>query len=139
MPWANWRHVRHTLYGLDGNHVWAQLEGLPWEESRERQDSCPSVTFEFDDFDGERIRATTKIEEREWRFGTGWFKWLSIFRRPMIRRTLDIDFSAQTGRRKGSWKGGTLGHGINMLPREAPVEAFQRYCAEHEMTFIGIV
>jgi hypothetical protein len=36
-------------------------------------------------------------------------------------------------------EGGTLGHGINMLPREAPVEAFQRYCAEHEMKFIGLV
>lgn len=37
----------------------------------------------------------------------GWFKWLSWFGRPKIRRSLDIQFSSETGPEKGSWKGGT--------------------------------
>jgi hypothetical protein len=50
---------------------------------------------------------------------------------------LDIRFSEETGRRKGSWKGGTLGHGIDMLPGELHEAAFRRYCATHEMEFVG--
>jgi len=91
----------------------------------------------FRDFDGEELTATTHISEHEWHFGEGQFKWLSLFRRPKISRSLDISFSGETGRRKGSWKGGTTGHSIEMLPGELHYAAFQRYCAEHQMTFIG--
>lgn len=137
LPWTQWRHVRHTLYGLDGFFVFEQMETVPLRDRYERQKVCPAASFEFDDFDGERITATTRIEEREWLFGTGWFKWLSLFRKPMVRRSLSIDFSSEVGERKGSWKGGTLGHGIDMLPGERHEAAFRRYCDEHDLTFIG--
>lgn len=145
LPWTEWRHVRRSFYGLDGKIV-ATLQdtgksyvGDPGRYDRERaiEDATPTVSFEFDDFDGERITAKTKIEEREWRFGTGYFKWLSLFRRPRINRSLDIEFSKETGKRKGSWKGGTLGHAINMTAGELHESAFRRYCAENNMTFVG--
>lgn len=144
LPWKQWRHVRHSFYGLKGEHVATLPDtgesylGDPGRFERERsiKDAVPTVSFEFDDFDGERIVATTKIEEFEWLFGTGYFKWLSLFRRPMIRRSLDIWFSKETGKRKGSWKGGTIGHSIDMLPGELHEAAFRRYCAAHEMTFL---
>ena len=82
--------------------------------------------------------ARTLIEEREWRLGEGWFKWLSLFRGPKISRSLDIRFSGETGRRKGSWKGGTTGHSIQLkFLGELHETAFRRYCAAHEMTFVG--
>lgn len=143
LPWTRWRHVRHSLYGLDGT-LFAHLpvnwrHGTPgYDEWYRLSDACPTVAFEFDDFDGERIVATTKIEEREWRFGTGWFRWLSWFRKPKVRRSLDLRFSKETGRRKGSWKGGTIGHGIDMLPGELHEAAFRRYCEAHEMKFIAL-
>jgi len=137
LPWMQWRHVRHTLYGLDGFFVWAELEGMPWEQRHERTYLCPSLSFEFDDYDGERITARTKIEEREWLFGTGWFRWLSLFRRAKAIRSLDIRFSSEVGKRKGSWKGGTIGHSIEMRSGELHESAFQRYCCEHDMAFVG--
>ena len=137
LPWRNWRFVRHSLYGLDGEHFWTQADRKDWEANFAAKDACPSVSFEFDDFDGERITAKTRIEEREWRFGEGYFKWLSLFRKPRISRTLDIDFSKETGRRKGSWKGGTVGHSIDLRPGELHEPAFRRYCAKHDMTFVG--
>ncbi|HET7348628.1 MAG TPA: hypothetical protein VFJ10_14930, partial [Acidobacteriaceae bacterium] len=132
LPWTQWRFVRHSLYGLDGS-LFADLPvharwGTPECEEEERlRSACPTVAFEFDDFDGERITAVTKIEERAWKFGTGWFKWLSVFRQQKIRRSLDLRFSSEVGARKGSWKGGTIGHGINMLPGELHEAAFRRY------------
>lgn len=142
LPWMSWRHVRHSLYSLDGSHfaTMPEYRGLGrsnWEEQQAIKDSCPTRTFAFADFDGEELTATTKIEEREWRRGEGWFKWLSWFYRPKIRRSLDISFSGETGERKGSWKGGTTGHGIEMLPGELHEAAFRRYCAEHNMKFLS--
>lgn len=145
LPWTQWRHVRHSFYDLAGEHVATLPDtGKPylgnlnrWERERAIADATPAVAFEFDDFDGERIVATTKIEEREWRFGTGYFKWLSLFRKPKISRSLDLRFSSEVGRRKGSWKGGTVGHSIEMLPGELHESAFRRYCAQNEMVFVG--
>lgn len=145
LPWTRWRHVRRSFYGLNGEHVASLPDtGKSYRDDPERfereraiEDATPTVAFEFDDFDGERITATTRIEEREWRFGAGWFRWLALFRKPKISRSLDIRFSAETGKRKGSWKGGTVGHAIEMEPAELHEAAFRRYCPEHDMTFAG--
>lgn len=136
LPWTQWRHVRHSFYDLNGN-FFAHVPDRDWEARRNLEDACPARRFEFLDFDGERITASTRIEEREWRFGEGRFKWLSLFRRPKIRRSLDLKFSAEVGPRKGSWKGGTIRHGCDMQPGELHEAAFRRYCAENGLTFVA--
>lgn len=134
LPWTQWRHVRYSLYRPDGSHFWTQRDrkvarGIGYiSEQMDAETRCPKVAFQFDDFDGERITATCHVEEREWLFGEGWFKWLSLFRKPKIRRSLSLKFSAEVGPEKGSWKGGTIGHGIDMLPGESCESAFRRYC-----------
>jgi hypothetical protein len=141
LPWTQWRHVRRSLYGLEGEHHWTEPKRSPsyWtdgghEKCKAAEDSCPFRTFQFDDYDGERLSVRTVIEEREWLLGEGWFKWLSTFCKPKIVRSLDLQFSGETGERKGSWKGGTVGHAITMLPGELHEEAFRRYCDEHRLT-----
>lgn len=146
LPWTQWRHVRHSFYGLDGEWLfdepkvrWGKLGTEAWRKSwtdqEKRRASVPTRQFAFTDYDGEALTVTSKIEEREWRFGEGWFKWLSLFRKPKIHRSLNLEFSGETGRRKGSWKGGTLGHSIEMFPGELHESAFRRYCAQNEMIF----
>ena len=148
LPWTQWRHARISLYTPDGAHFWTQTESRGMDSIKEQIDAeaaCPSVTFAFDDYDGKRITATCRIQEREWRFGQGRFKWLSLFRRPHISRTLNLSFSEEVGPEKGSWKGGTVGHSTEMLPGESCEEAFRRYCEkEHRskngnfrVTFVG--
>jgi hypothetical protein len=144
LPWTQWRYIRKSWYGLKGEHLRTDHESKDievrrdaWRVQREFEDTMPKAVFAFKDFDGEELTATTHIAEMEWRFGTGYFKWLSLFRRPKVRRSLVIEFSGETGRRKGSWKGGTLGHAIDIVPGELHEAAFRRYCAENNMTFVG--
>lgn len=143
LPWTQWRHVRHSFYGINGEHFWDEPQpytrlGTPEDKlNEEKIAACPTMSFNFSDYDGEKLTAKTRIEERQWLFGTGYFKWLTIFSRPKISRSLDVRFSGETGKRKGSWKGGTLGHGIDMLSGELHEAAFKRYCTEHEMIFEG--
>lgn len=136
LPWTQWRHVRHSLYDLDGKHFWTEEEGdvklgmSRYDAMHAAREACPTASFAFIDYDDEEGIAKTRIEEREWHFGTGYFKWLSLFRRPKIHRSLDIEFSGETGPEKGSWKGGTTGTSIEMRPGELHEAAFARYCAE---------
>lgn len=152
LPWTQWRFHRMSFYDTTGAEFWTQLDS----ERRKKRDfdaqyvaekACPSVSFNFKDYDGKEISVVTRIEEREWLFGEGWFKWLSWFRKPKIRRSLDLQFSEEVGPEKGSWKGGTMGHSIDMLPGELHESAFRRYCnkdrdARHgrkfNITFIGV-
>lgn len=66
--------------------------------------------------------ATIKVEEREWRWH--WFKWLPFPKR--ISRDIGIDFNAEVGEQTGSWKGGCMGCGYNLLPNETPLECLRR-------------
>lgn len=132
MPWMQWRSVRFSLYDASGKHFWSEGKRERYEVRWAVEEACPKATFEFDDYDGKRIQATTRIQEREARFGEGWFKWLSLFRRARIYRSLDIKFSEEVGPEKGSWKGGTTGHSIEMLPGELHEAAFKRYCEQEQ-------
>lgn len=128
---GTWRHVRKSIYTSEGEHFYTEPKGPildHYDENQRQKDACPKLHFAIEDYDGAKIIATCMVEEMEWRFGDKWFKWLSWFRRPKIRRSLDIEFDYELGSDKSSWKGGTLGHGIEMLPGEYPLNAFKRYC-----------
>lgn len=142
IPWLSWRHVRTSHYDTNGNLYYTEpktkigLGDNSWRDRQDIIDSCPTVSFLFKDFDGTEIIAITTIQEREWHFGEGKFKWLSWFKKPMIRRSLDIRFSSEVGPEKGSWKGGTIGHSIEMEPGELHEKAFKRYCEkEHRSKY----
>lgn len=134
-PWKEWCHVRHSFYDMDGD-LFCNVSAN-WKEREQQKTACPVLRFRFADFDGEEIVASTRIEEREWRLGTGWCKWLSLIRKPRINRSLDMSFSSEVGERKGSWKGGTIGHSIQMLPGELHEAAFRRYCRQEGLEYIG--
>ena len=137
LPWTQWRHVRHSIYDTDGKLFFEQTKNQEFFSMFEKVKECPKLSFQFLDFDGEEITATTHIEEREWLKGEKWCKWLSWFTVPKICRSLDIEFSSEVGKKKGSWKGGTVGHSIDMLPNEKHEDAFKRYCEKYKLTFIG--
>lgn len=147
LPWTQWRHVRRSLYDREGAHFWTFPERTgrlgsaafheAWELEKAAKDSCPTWTFDFLDFDKQPLSAKVRVEEREWRFGIGWFKWLSWFRKPKIARCIEIEFSGEAGKGKGSWKGGTIGTSRELFHGETVEGAFRHYCAQHDMTFVG--
>ena len=140
LPFADWRF--HSLsYFTDEGKRFVTLTGR--EENNhytEMAQIVPKVTFRLLDFDYESIICTTFITMYTHKFGTGWFKWLSLFVPDRHRKGLDLRFDKEIGRRKGSYKGGTLAHGIDMIDKnELHESAMKRYCIENEMTFLGVL
>lgn len=153
LPWLNWRFVRQSWYGPTGQHIetlWEttskEVKRAQWDWRYEFEKTLAKTVFVIEDFDGKPIECATHIEEREWRFGTGAFAWLSVFRRAKIQRSLSLTFSEEVGPEKGSWKGGLMGTGIEMLPGELHEAAFRRYCEQehrdksgkYRIKFIGL-
>lgn len=148
VSWLVWRHVRHSFYNLDGT-LFAHLENNPKgtgrfseERSKLREklvDEVPKVQFRFLDYDGVEGIATCYIAENEWRFGDKWFKWLSWFRKPWIRRELDISYNIEVGPKKSSWKGGTIGCSCDIMGNQTPFGAFFEHCKKDNLTYKGII
>ncbi len=139
-PWRAHRCIRHSIYDGNGNHF-ADLPQGPysknrWAAEQALKDACPVARFSFKDFDGEEIVATCRIEEREWRRGKGIFR-LWFLGRNKVSRDMDLRFSSEVGKRKGSWKGGTVGHSCGIEAEETPEAAFRRYCEKQCLTFVG--
>lgn len=88
-----------------------------WEQLKQ------SWQYDYTDpYDGEVIPTTIYVEEREWR--PKWLKWTSLF--SIIDRTIDIHFSKECGKDKGSWKGGVIGCNYKLLPNEEPLDCLKR-------------
>lgn len=82
-----------------------------------------------DNYDGEVIPTTIYIKQMEWR--PKWLTWTSLFAKK--RTTIDVDFSKECGKEKGSWKGGCLGCSYELLPNEHPLDCLKRM--EKEIKF----
>ena len=61
-----------------------------------------------------------------WRVLKRWpiYKW--------YRKSINVQFSDETGERTGSWKGGTIGCGYDMLPGETAEQTLRRMEKERE-------
>jgi len=82
----------------------------------------------LDKYDGEVIPCTFWVEEREWR--PKWLTWTGMFK--TVNRYIEIEFDKEVGKQKGSWKGGCVGCGYDLLPGEHPIECIRRMELERE-------
>lgn len=142
-PWKELRCVRHTILNDGG----IPQISCPLDERGETdifelggiRKKVKPFKFLFNDFDGEEIIASCLIEEREYRRGSRRFKWLGWITPKMVVKDLEIHFNKEVGRQKGSWKGGTVGHGIEMFPGETALDAFERYAENYGLSNVLVV
>ena len=75
-----------------------------------------------DSYDNMVIPCVYWVEEREWR--PKWLTWTSKFKK--VRKYIEIEFSDEVGKKKGSWKGGCIGCSYDMLENETPEQCIKR-------------
>lgn len=137
LPWTEWRCVRYRLYDRDGNLFYNDTQPpgsdvvTQYAEQLERQ-------FVFEDVDGSVVHATTYLHEHEYRRGTGLFTWLGRLVRPRIHRRLNIAYSDEVGKEKGTWKGGVVECSAPARLSELHDAAFQRHCVTHNLTYLHV-
>lgn len=130
-PWADWgSNIRHQVMLENGTFVDAPKSGIcPITKRWETEDEHPNlyrrqVPYRYvlnNDTVQERT-ATVTVEEREWRLS--WLRWTPLFNK--VQRCIDVSFDEEVGERTGSWKGGCVGCGYQMLPGEDPIDCLRR-------------
>jgi hypothetical protein len=137
IPWKNNSYLGQLFFTPD----WAFYDfvkpknkrgAIDCDKLRQCEQEVPKIKFKFNDYDGEEIIATCYITMRKYHRGTSWCKWLKYFTKPIEYYFLEVSYDKETGYEKGSWKGGTMGHGIQLEYGEDPVEAFKRYGSEND-------
>lgn len=117
MPWQ-WTHVRSEVMDQAGNLQ--PMGHYPDKDLRyiEKFD----YTYKLNNGEIQERIAAVHVEEREWRWK--WFKWLPYPHK--IERAISVEFNSEVGESTGSWKGGVLGCGYEMLPGETPRQTLRR-------------
>lgn len=136
MPW-DYTFIRHDVLMADGS--WKRVargrfdevgdEGCPWNWTDKLQETHDYI-YTLRSGTVQHRKATIGVEEREWR--QKWLRWCPWFAK--VRRTIDVSFSDEVGERTGSWKGGCLGCGYDLLPGETPLECLRRMERERKFT-----
>lgn len=134
MPWEmDWIRTSYLLKGggwfneTKGNITkWDGYEygSYNWLNENKWQETHPYI----DSYDNETVNATISVEEREWRPRGA--KWTSLFAHK--KREIKIEFDKEVGKEKGSWKGGCIGCGYDLLPNETPLQCLKRMEAERK-------
>ena len=126
MPW-NLDCVRHSIKLKDGTWVHSikgdkqDFYNDEWE-SKKWTTTLPYVDKRASNEELNVVDAKITISEREWRMRK--FKWTTMFSK--VRRTINVEFSSEVGRRRGSWKGGTLGCGESFDESETWKDGFEK-------------
>lgn len=117
-------NIRKNKYNDTDSKNRKQLYKKEWKEKQK------SWTYDFTDkYDGEVIPIIIYVEEREWR--RKWLKWTNLFSN--ISRTIDVHFSKECGKKKGSWKGGVIGCSYPLLKNEEPLDCLKRMEKERDL------
>ena len=126
MPWM-WDHCKAEVMRPDGTWVPYVSEydekAIPDGRLVERH----PYTYILKSGETQNRMATVYAERRTWRWRM--FPWLPFKK---TRQSISIDFDDEVGERTGSWKGGCIGCGWDMLPGETMLQTLRRMEMDRE-------
>lgn len=115
-----WTFVRHEVLAADG---WKLRSNNVMDKSGPAmQTENFSYRYVLKNGQVQNRTATVGIERRAWR--PRCLKWTSLFEK--VSTVIDVRFSDEVGERTGSWKGGCIGCGYDLLPGESAEQCLRR-------------
>lgn len=121
MPWHDWVHLSHEVRRPDGS--WVPYVGS-WEHEKEpdgRETWEYPYRYLLKSGEKQEVTATVHVERRTW-----CLRALRRTRFRKVRYSIDVEFSDEVGEGRGSWKGGTVGCGYELLPGETALQCLRR-------------
>lgn len=120
LPFFSYKFDGHWVVDKNGEYVFIDRDVKPWEfkKANAMSESHPYVYTLKDGTVQKRIATVTK-EKRKWH--RKWFPFLK-----MERVSIDVEFDDEVGEGTGSWKGGVIGCGYDVVPGETMLNALRR-------------
>lgn len=132
LPWA-YTWIRRSYLMKNGS--WEterkgnRIDSLSEEFKEKRWSETYDYTYKLRNGTIQEVKATITVDILEWRMI--FLKWTSLFAK--VRKGIWANFSDEVGEGTGSWKGGCVGCGYDLLPNETPLECLRRM--EKERSF----
>lgn len=115
IPFISWIFDWHRVLEKDGN--WCDGNGS-WDNKNINREVF-DYTYTLNSGEIQKRKATCFIEERQWHR-----KWLPFIK--MKSRSINVEFDDEVGEKTGSWKGGCIGCGYDMLKSETMEQCLSR-------------
>lgn len=124
LPFFNYEFDGHWVVGKDGEYVFMDKGMASWEfkKTGAKTETHP-YTYTLKNGTVQNRKATISQEKRRWHR-----KWFAFLKREIV--TIDVEFDGEVGESTGSWKGGTIGCGYDMLPGESMLDTLRRMESE---------
>lgn len=138
IPWMDWELIRITILNPDYTVYYSNMKDLEYDEREEVEKNVPNkLVFTIIDADGQPNRAICHLEEREWQAGwKPWWKWVRLFKKPIISRYLCGEFDREAGKEQGSYKGGVLSFHHYMERLTTPLDTMKKMGIKERFTNI---
>ena len=118
-PWS-YDYCKTEYIDTEGNWVISKS----WKYENKKTEVF-DYTYVLNSGEIQKRKATVSVERRTW-----WQRWFGLGKKHLtpkkVRTTIDVQFDGEVGERTGSWKGGTIGCGYDLLPNETPLECLRR-------------
>ena len=118
LPFFSWEFDWHKIQLPDGS--WKLYT---YEDRDKAHTEIHDYTYTLKSGEVQHRKATCYVESRQWHR-----KWLPFWK--MKKVCIDISFNDEVGERSGSWKGGTIGCGWDMIGGETIEQALRRMESE---------
>lgn len=130
-PWKVGTYIKTEYFDIFGN-----VQNLEYNRTSIDKKELTMTYANLRDFDGEEIKASfMKVVRTYYRYSDS-LLWLAKLLPKQKYASLEINFDGETGAKKGSWKGGTIGISTPIDLDKDVTEAFLEHCAKQRMTFI---
>lgn len=125
LPWM-WYHCQLEVLLNDGTFVVDKRDYHSQYPIENEYNATADYKYKLKSGEIQIVQAVVRVERRTWYWK--WFKWLGWPRK--VRTCIDVEFSSEVGERSGSWKGGVVGCGYDLLDHETPMECLKRMESE---------
>ncbi len=123
VPFISWTFDFHHVMHKDGHWV----NGDQAWKNEEIEKEIFDYTYVLESGEVQHRKATCYRERRQWHR-----KWLPFLKRTVT--SISIEFDDEVGERSGTWKGGTMGCGWDLLPNETIEQCLRRMEKERKFT-----
>ena len=122
IPWVHKVFQRHEVRRADGS--WVPYVGTYERDKQPDQRKLFTFPYIYRLKNGtiQNRTAEVYVDRMAWR--PKWFTWTALFEKS--RQSISVEFSDEVGEQTGSWKGGCVGCGWEMLPGETAEQTLRR-------------
>lgn len=120
-PWA-YRFISHEVRRADGSWTEAVESYDHGKGSDGREIRWFSYRYKLKSGTVQERTAEVHVSRRTWRMR--WLSWTNLF--DLVRPCIEVSFDDEVGERSGSWKGGTVGCGYDMVRGETVEQCLRR-------------